>query len=77
MPDASDIAETIAEVAADGVESASQDGRTATSFPIPDLIAAEKHTAGKEAVSGTNPQGGSRSLWGSLRPARAVPPGGV
>ena len=77
MPDASDIAETIAEIAADGIQSATQDGRTAVAKPIGELDAARKIVAAESAVSGPNVNGGSRSLWGSLRPARVIPPGGV
>lgn len=70
--DAADrIAETIDETAADGVQSASQDGRTATSIPIPDLIRAEQHAATREALR----DGGS--AWARTRPARVVPPGAV
>lgn len=77
VPNASDITETIAEIAVDGVQTAAQDGRSATAISIADLERAKKILAGEAAVSGGNPAGGSRSAWGSLRPARVVPPGGA
>lgn len=77
MPTADDIADTIAQTAADGVQAATVDGNSATATPIADLIAAEKHVAAKTALAGSNACGGPRSGWRLLRPARAVPPGGV
>lgn len=66
MPDSSDITDQIAETAANGVQSASEDGRSVQAVPIADLIAAEKHVAQKESLS----SGGS--MWGKLRPARFI-----
>lgn len=77
MPDASDILETIAETAADGIKTATQDGRSATAMSIEELNQAKKIVAGEAAVAGGNPAGGPRSAWTSLRPARVVPPGGA
>lgn len=77
MPTADDIAETIAQTAADGVASAVADGNSATATPIADLITAEKHIAAKTALAGSNACGGPKSGWRLLRPARAIPPGGV
>lgn len=78
MPTADDIADTIAQTAADGVQSATVDGNSATATPIADLIAAEQHTAAKNALAGSNACGGPVSPWGRmLRPARGIPPGGV
>ena len=71
MPDLSD---TIEEAAQDP-QSASKDGITATSHPLPDLIAADKYLAGKTAVEGTNDNGGPKSGFGALRPARFIPKG--
>lgn len=65
MPDISQAVE----YAAENPASASVDGRSATSHPIPDLILAEQYVAAKTATTG------GRSLWGMTRPARVVPPG--
>lgn len=69
MPDISDTIET---TASDGVQSASADGRSVTAVPLPDLIQADKYLAGKTAAEGTNDNGGPRSLWTRLRPAKAA-----
>ena len=74
MPEISDTIET---AATDGIQSTTVDGRTTVATPIPDLIAADKHIAGRTALTGTNDRGGSKSAWGGLRPARVIPPGTV
>lgn len=61
--------------AASEVESVTIDGQTAANRPLPDLIAADKYTSNKSALTGTNSTGGRRSGWNALRPARVVPPG--
>jgi hypothetical protein len=65
MPDLSEQIED----AANGVAAASTDAGSATAVPIPDLIAADNHLAGKTALEGTNENGGPVSLWSKLRPA--------
>lgn len=74
MPDltADDIA-----AAAQQPASASVDGRSAAAVPIPDQIAAAKFQAVADALDGTNDNGGPKSGWGKLRPARARPGGAV
>ena len=77
MPTADDIADTIAQTAADGVQSATADGNSATAMSIDDLKKARDLTAATEAAAGTNANGGPRSGWGMARQARAIPPGAV
>lgn len=63
-----DLSERIESVAGSPA-AASGDMGSASSHSLPDLIAADKHLAAKEALEGTNEQGGSASLWSKLRPA--------
>jgi hypothetical protein len=67
----SDLADRIEERAAEPLKAA-QDGRSAEGHSLPDLIAADNHLAGNDALSGTNDQGTQRSAWGCLRPAQAI-----
>ena len=69
-----DLAAEIARTAADP-QSATIDGNTATTQPIPDLIRADQYLAAKGSLRGSNAHAGPRSGWGTLRPARVVPPG--
>jgi len=71
-----DLSDTIEDAAQDPA-AASEDGRSATSRPLADLIAADKYLKSAGALDGTNQNGGPRSGWGCLRMARAVPPGSV
>lgn len=71
-----DLTTTITQVAGEP-QSATSDGQSATAQPLPDLIEADRYLKGTSAVTGTNPQGGPRSGWGSLRMARVIPPGAV
>lgn len=60
----------------EGVQSASVDGRSVTGMdPLERIEAAEK-LATKDALSGTNANGGAPSGWGGLRAARPIFPGG-
>ena len=52
MPDTPDEIADLTDAAAAGPQSASVDGRAASSHPIPDLIALEKHRA-NTTTSGT------------------------
>ena len=65
------------ESAATDPSSASSDGQSATARPLPDVIAADQYLKGADAVSGTNPRGGPKSGWRTVRQARQVPPGAV
>lgn len=65
------LEEAIAEPA-----SATVDGQSATNRPIADVIAGADKVAAARAVAGTNANGGPRSGWNCLRPARIIPPGG-
>ena len=56
---------------------ASSDAGSVTAHSLPDVIEADKYAAAKTALTGTNANGGSKSLWGTLRPMQAKPPGGV
>jgi hypothetical protein len=75
MPDPitpDDIAEAAASPA-----SATEGSRSATAHSIPDQIAAATFKATEDALSGGNENGGAKSGWARLRPARAIPPGAV
>lgn len=52
------------------------DGRSATNDPIPDLIELSDKLKADAAAEGANANGGPKSGWNMLRPARAIPPGG-
>lgn len=57
--------------------SAASDGQSATSHPIPDLEKLRNRKMGEAALAGTNANGGPRSAWSKLRPARAIFGGGA
>jgi hypothetical protein len=59
VPDLSDQIEQ----AANDPAAASVDGQSVTATPIPDLIAADKYLAAKEAAAVTSPTGPRRSAW--------------
>lgn len=71
-----DLSTRIEEVANDPA-AASSDLGSATNQDLSKLIEADKYLAGKTALDGTNAQGGKKSGWAALRPARAIPPGSV
>jgi len=73
VPDLSEIIESEAALPA----SSSSDGQSAEGQPLPHLVAADKHLNTKTALAGDNGNGGSRSGWRGLRPARVIPPGGA
>jgi len=66
---------TIAAAAANP-QSATVDGTTVSAHSIPEQIAADQYAKSSTSMTGTNPQGGSRSAWGRMRPAKVIPPGG-
>lgn len=70
----SDLNDEIRE-AAEGPKRAKRDGQEAESHDLSELIKAEQHLASVAAATGTNANGGKKSGWGMLRPARAIPPG--
>jgi hypothetical protein len=75
VPTSAEIATAAATTAADGVQSATADGQSATAIdPLKQLDVADR-IAARESLAGANPQGGSRSGWRTLRPAQVVPPG--
>lgn len=59
----------------DEPSSAAVDGQSATNQPIPDVIALQHTASAKSELAGENPQGGKRSGWCALRPAKFIPPG--
>lgn len=63
--------------AATSPAAASSDGASATARSIDDLIKADQYAAGRAALAASNDNGGPRSGWGSVRMARAQPPGAV
>ena len=74
MPDLSDQIED----AANSPARVSTSAGAVDAVPIPDLIAADKYLAERDALDGSNDNGGPRSPWARcLRPARVVPPGAV
>lgn len=77
MPDTTpdEIAAAAAQAAAEGVASATVEGRSATAIdPLKQLDVADRIQA-RQALTGTNSNGGPRSGWGATRPARAIGPG--
>lgn len=57
--------------------SASNDGQSASSHPIPDLLKLESVRSGQAAMGGTNAQGGPRSPFAKMRMGRYIPGGAV
>lgn len=68
--------DSIAE-AANSPASASVDGTSAAAVPIGDQIKAHQYAATNDALSGTSDNGGPKSGWNRLRPARAKNGGAV
>lgn len=68
--------DSIAE-AANSPASASVDGMSAQAVSIGDQIKAHQYAAANEALAGTNANGGPKSGWSKLRPARAKNGGAV
>lgn len=66
-----DFDEDYLESAATGPAEAAGDGGSMKAHPIPDLIQALDRKAAVDAMAGSNDQGGPKSAWGALRPARA------
>jgi hypothetical protein len=71
---ADDLNDEIRE-AAEGPKRAKRDGQEAESHDLDQLIKADQYLRATSAGSGTNANGGEKSGWGMLRPARGVPPG--
>lgn len=67
--------ESIAESAA-SPQAASVDGTSVSAYSIQDKITADQYQKAAAALDGDNPQGGNRSAWGRMRPAKVTPPGG-
>lgn len=68
MPDFDEIVEQrLAEPA-----EASKDGQSTKNDPIKDILDAQDRIEARETLSGTNANGGSKSMWGRLRAARAI-----
>ncbi len=75
MPDLSDIQDAVTQAGIDPAQ-ASVDGQSVTAQDPLKLIAVENHVAARDALVGSNDNGGPRSGWGKGRMAKAVPPGG-
>lgn len=72
MPAAIDVAAAAAEPL-----KAQSDGQLAENHPLPDVIAADNHTAGKTALAGTDSAGRAKSgrtilRWAQFKPGGAV-----
>jgi hypothetical protein len=72
---ADDVLEAAATVASEGVQSATVDGRSATSLDPLKQIQVADALQSRDLIAGANANGGPKTGWGFLRPARAVPPG--
>lgn len=67
-----DLSDTITDLA--GAPAAiATDGTSTTERPLTEIIQADQYTAAKAAITGTNAQGGPKSLWSKLRSAVALP----
>lgn len=75
MAESTDLTDAIADLAANP-QTVTAGDRTVTEHTLQDLIAADKYL-GEKAAGATVPVSGPRSGWNRLRPAKAVPPGGV
>lgn len=72
MATPAEIEAAIANAAEEGIAEAVSDGQSAKAMSIDDQIKAADRAAAVDAVSGANDQGGPKSPWTSLRPARIV-----
>ena len=75
MATATDISDNIATTAAAGIASATVDGQTVVALDLSKQIEAQRAVATSAELANENPQGGKRSGWNALRPAKFVPPG--
>ncbi|MGL5097501.1 MAG: hypothetical protein ACRDD1_18080 [Planctomycetia bacterium] len=57
--------------------SANVGGRSAAQVGIADQILADQYKRANDAVALSNPAGGPRSGWRTLRAAKNIPPGAV
>ncbi len=71
---ADDLTDAITDAAQEPAEAAG-DGHSVKSRTIDEMIKADQYAKAQSAVSGSNDQGGKKSPWGCLRPARVVLPG--
>jgi len=76
MPTPEEIETAAATAAEAGIQSATgADGRSATQMDPLEQLDVRDRLAAAETLTGTNAQGGAKSPWNGLRPARSVPPG--
>lgn len=75
VPTVDELLDNAATVAGEGVQSASVDGRSATAMDPMKQIAVADAIQSRDLIAGTNANGGPKTGWGFLRPARAIPPG--
>ena len=61
----------------DSPQSASTDAGSMSARSADDVLKLDDRAAATTALSGTNDQGGPKSIWSKLRPAQAKLPGGV
>jgi hypothetical protein len=75
VPTADELYDAAAIVAEEGVQSATVDGRSATAMdPLKQIEVADRIQS-RELIAGTNTNGGPKTGWGFLRPAKVIPPG--
>lgn len=72
-----DIIEAATTAASEGVLSTTVDGRSATAMDPLTLIKVADQLQSRELLRGVNANGGAKSGWSMLRPARAIPPGTI
>lgn len=75
VPTVDELYDAAATHAEEGVQSATVDGRSATAMDPLKQIQVADAIHSRDLIAGTNANGGAKSGWGFLRPARAVPPG--
>jgi hypothetical protein len=63
------------EIALDGVANVTVDGQSVSAINLRELKEWLQWRTAQAAVTGTNANGGSRSYWNQLRPARFSPAG--
>lgn len=75
VPTADELYDAAAALAAEGVASATVDGRSATSMDPLKQIEVADAIQSRDLIAGTNANGGPKTGWAFLRPAKAIPPG--
>ena len=77
VPTPDEIRDSVSTDAEAGVSSFTAGDQTTTVLDLEKRLKVADKLAGNDAVSGTNANGGAKTGWNTLRPARVVLPGAI